>query len=102
LLKISPGSCVYHVSFIPKGLNSVPRACRLAGNAAPRCPQVGYKGDDGTAVKAAGARRRHPPPAAHRYETAADGHTREVHGGMLGPDEEELIQSDDSDKVGYA
>lgn len=58
--------------------------------------QVGYE----EARPARGA--RHPPPGEHRYETAADGHTREVHGGMLGPDEEEVMYSEDSDKVGYA
>jgi hypothetical protein len=42
------------------------------------------------------------PPGDHRYETAADGHTREVHGDMVGPDEEEVLLSEDSDKVGYA
>jgi hypothetical protein len=57
---------------------------------------VGYEEEDKH------GRERHPPPPAHRYETAADGHTREVHGGMVGPDEEEVLQSEDSDKVGYA
>jgi len=62
----------------------------------PPDPQVGYEGD------APRGAERHPPPSDHRYETAADGHTREVHGEMLGPDEEEVLYSEDSDKVGYA
>lgn len=48
------------------------------------------------------AQERHPPPGSHRYEIAADGHTKEVHGQMLGPDECDAIYSEDSDKVGYA
>ncbi|GBF94957.1 hypothetical protein Rsub_07458 [Raphidocelis subcapitata] len=60
--------------------------------------KVGYESDDGPHGE------RHPPPPgdAHRYETAADGRTREVHGCMVGPGEEEILASDDSDKVGYA
>eukprot|EP00775_Hariotina_reticulata_P004804 gene4805-5052_t len=48
-------------------------------------------------------RQRHTadPSEPHTYEVGASGHVREVHGHMLGPDEEDLIQSDDSDKVGY-
>ncbi len=33
------------------------------------------------------------------YEESCDGHVRERYGAMVGPDEEELIESDDSDKV---
>jgi hypothetical protein len=34
------------------------------------------------------------------YEVAAGEAVREVHGHMLGPEEADLIESDDSDKVG--
>jgi hypothetical protein len=46
-------------------------------------------------------RERHTvdPSENHTYEVGASGHVREVHGHMLGPDEDDLIQSDDSDKV---
>jgi hypothetical protein len=35
-------------------------------------------------------------------QVGAAGAVREAHGHMLGPDEAALIESDDSDKVGYA
>lgn len=47
---------------------------------------------------------RHPVDGSdhHTYEVGAAGTVREAHGHMLGPDEAALIESDDSDKVGYA
>lgn len=76
----------------PQNANPLPLAA-----ARPSPPKVGYESDGGPHGE------RHPPPPGDRhYETAADGRTREVHGGMVGPGEEELLASDDSDKVGYA
>jgi len=50
-----------------------------------------------------GKRQRHPADASgkHTYEVGAAGAVREVHGHMLGPDEADLIESDDSDKVRF-
>ena len=51
------------------------------------------------AAGAAGGEGGGSGEAAHTYEVGASGHVREAHGHMLGPDEEDLIASDDSDKV---
>lgn len=79
--------------------------------------QVGYssdsEGEEQAAAAAAAAaagpsssskrrrRERHlaDPSEPHTYEVGAAGAVREVHGHMVGPDEADLIESDDSDKV---
>jgi hypothetical protein len=55
----------------------------------------------GSSSGGSGKRQRHPAVACekHKYEVAAGGAVREVHGHMLGPEEADLIESDDSDKV---
>jgi hypothetical protein len=55
----------------------------------------------GSSSSGSGKRQRHPADASekHTYEVAAGGAVREVHGHMLGPEEADLIESDDSDKV---
>lgn len=79
--------------------------------------QVGYSSDEDEAAAAAGgdksqpsssgkkattSRVRHPPDSSevHAYEVGGSGAVREVHGHMVGPDEADLIESEDSDKVG--
>lgn len=74
-----------------------------------RC-QVGYETDGGAATVTAGdsddVGRRSAAGAGvgegeapHTYDVGPTGHVRETHGRMVGPDEEDFIESEDSDKV---
>ncbi|WIA41993.1 hypothetical protein OEZ86_009292 [Tetradesmus obliquus] len=66
-------------------------------------PAAAAAGKKRGSSSSSGKRQRHPADASgkHTYEVGAAGAVREVHGHMLGPDEADLIESDDSDKVGY-
>ncbi|KAF8059667.1 setd6 [Scenedesmus sp. PABB004] len=68
--------------------------------------KVGYSSDDssdgGGSDAAPRPRGGGAGGARHTYEVGAGGAVREAHGHMLGPDEADLLESDDSDKVGYA